>query len=1736
MKKFFLLAMASMMTVFAMAIGSNDGSTKANAIDFDWDKGVDHPGGTLWYRVGLDSLYSAENPSLTLYLTNPSNEVGTSVDVSMKATVAGQTESKDYSIAARQYKTYTANASMLVRMRQTEIYLTLTSNGRLKLSAKVFESADLDETCKDARTLAWNTVATQNPSYSAWWKVSLKPVKEAADQDAKITITNTGSKTVNLRVGQSLDCPSSGLTKRDYVIAPNESVVNTVPRSMITSVQPDELYFGIENVESQVSIKVEPAKQPDVPVITPLDPYTVLHVTDTIEPLPEKRLYRIKVADMDSMSKFEPEFTYRNVGLLPAKVTVQMAFELPAFSTSNTVYELAPGQEEIVVYKKNMLEGMGDVEYIYLLTSVEGGQVNFYGRFKHVREGKACKTNIDFEFDKVQNQEARTTQWYAVDVTEARDNFMDIVAHVENDGNANAKVTASLAFSCPYIDLQEVTRTIEVGGSLSHTLGYSTYAMMTDTVWIGIETSQNIHFWATTKPTKINEPDDACLKAVKFDWDEGVRQNANDTVWYKVAMDEAREKSAKFPTVFVQNMSGSEPAKIKAELSLECPDSIANQSRSLTIEANGSFSKQLSRNLFENISQDTIYIRVISTQEISLQIRLTEESEGSSCSSAIPFNWVSGNTQEANADLWYIIDLRDVMKSSDDVKVTIENRDNAPCKGVADLSYACPVETAPTSQNFKLAAKESQSIKLLNSTFETLVDSFVYINLSGNTSLHFEAIRIPQTTPFDTIYENEVTALPLYWNTRYTQTVDTAWYVISSEELAKVRNSENLLTPVAHLFNLAGAENTVKAEVAYAFPIVKKMMAKSKTLKANQHYFDTIPASTFEQVLQKNQIILRVTRKAGAGDFEFEADTINSNNGNDAYTAIPVMMGQVIEQEANTEMWYKVKVADWKKDQTLHGKSLHIDTKNLGNAKSKLHIEIYDGLKGVKAGYDLLEGRGDSTVRVGESFSHNIPAYLAYGLNTNAEIYIKARVSQHMIFQSEFSNYATAPADPDQQKAKLLVPNVDYIIPADTTLWYEACFPYILKNYKLTDASNIQFRNMSNKAAKITVSAAFQDTITYDIPVRTRTVSGNRSAQKTFKELVDKAFVKAGINFSIQETEDAYLDSMIRRFVADTSEHISAKFRVHTTEPLFIRVNLPQVVGNDNDCMNPMEFDWKHGVVNPAGQLTWYRVTLDKSMIPDTCDVRLHVENWSDIATATGKADLFFTVDEGGVKNCDKTPDLSITKTVAPQDEEWKDIDRDWLENMGWPSSLFIKYHSDQTTYVWLELIPKKERQKVETNQTLYLCDGEVYTDTLMHVDHLIDASDVASLQWNDTVEKKNQKEAYMYDSIIHVTVVPVVDPQLYPIEAVPDQPVIERGKVLDVTGTTAWLKAAYNADHTADPSLKRIDTLIWRYSEDGQEYVELPTTPLYKERINLKYLLVTQCEEDTLEVLFKNVVRDTLEIKDCKPYEWEGHSYTTDTLDSVIYHHTYLGDSIPYLKLTILDPVKGKDSVVACNSFVWEKGDGKEYINDTIVYYTYAGGAESGCDSIVEMKITVKNPLKKSLQLVAKFGDRLLMINRNEINELGWKLDSLDNGMGYVKWYKEATPADVEVGTGYYYNLPTGDPLPEGDVYYATIEIPQAGGCGLKGETNHYQIGAKASAPALVPSLAQPGQNIQVVNLNPNVETRIRIYTTEGLLQKEYLVSGEESFNLKAAYDHGFYLVELSNEEMKSTLRYIVK
>ena len=1467
MKRFTLLSVAVMMALSMMAIGNNSGSTKANAIDFDWETGNVHEGGTKWYRVDLAPLYEEVDPTLSLYLTNPSRDY--SVDVNMKATVAGEVEERSYTIAPHQHKSWAANASLLVRMKQKEVFLTLNSNGKILLSAKVFDSADLDETCKDARTLNWATTATQTAGYAAWWKIDLSPVKTAANKDAKITITNKGAKQLTLIAGQSLDCPSSGTTTRTFTLAAGQTMYDTVPRSMITSVMSDELYVSFEN-NQPIEFKVELIDQPAQPAIDNCANAIDAKVIDAFVITAGTHLYRFKVAEMNAEKKYEPEFTYRNEGTAPLQLTTKMAFECPAYGATTTNYTIAPSDEEIVVYKKNMLEGLTGVEYIYLQVTANQ-DVKFYGRMKHVREGKACKTNIDFDWVAGHRQAARTTQWYAIDVKEAKQNVKDIIVNIENEGAATATLTASVAFSCPYIDLQEVTRSVAAGSSVSRKISYSTYAMMSDTIWVGLETNQPVRLWAQTEDAQKQTADEKCLNAIDFNWQDGARQNANDTVWYKIGLNEVRTLK-QFPTVYVQNL-GNAKATIYGELSLECPDVIANEKREMTIAAQSAYSKTLSRNMFENITQDTVYLCVVSTQDIAFEIRLTEEAEGTSCNSAIRFNWVSGNDQAANANLWYAIDLREAMQTNKDIEVKIVNKDNAACAGSAWLAYTCPFESQQEVK-FNLGAKESKSKVLPHSMLETLNDSVLYIRLIGNTALHVEA-KMVDPAPFTAI-DCPSTMVPLEWNTLYTQTDETVWYILTGDVLTSLDTLTT--TPEVYVHNLAGANNTIKAEVAYRCPITAEMITKGITLSNGQELTKMIERATIEQVIKKDTVLVRVT---ASGKFEFKADLVSPYTGNDRMHAVRVAFSEAYEQAANSIMWYKINTKDLKADQTLHGKSLYVSTKNKGG-DADLKVEVYEDVSNV----DLLEGRGKRTIAAGQSASHNVPAYAIYGV-ADKEVYVKVTTNQPLTISSSLSNYAPAAVDSTQAKAKLLVPNVNYTV-APGTSWFAVCLPYIRNNYMLTDATNVEFTNPSASNATVAITATWQDQLTFATPERSRTIAAGKTVMKTYKELIDAAIRRAGYNYSVEGTDSQFLDSLIREAV--TSDSLTAYFRVTTDQPLNIRVNTFQYTGDA--CANSMAFDWEHGNVNPAGQTTWYQVALDSTKVPVGKDLRLHVENWANV-DALASAGLYFDCDSAALK--------SIDYTIGASEDAWKDIDRDLLSNLGW-ADLLINYTSDNTTRIWVEVIDEKPRETVVDSIPLFLCDGAEYLDTLTMITHTINAAVDSTLHWKDSIEFLNDTAMAMWDSIVYYDVVVLRDPTLLEIKDFVEKPVIKRGQQIDVKKATEWLIAQLDSVRT--DTIKMVDTIIWEWSKDGVNFRDI-AIPTPAEAVVLRYRAVTECQEDTLESdLFFNTAYGDINSahrKECAPFTWYGKEYSSSVdKESATIKLDNGCDSIAYLNLII--------------------------------------------------------------------------------------------------------------------------------------------------------------------------------------------------------------------------------------------
>ena len=282
-------------------------------------------------------------------------------------------------------------------------------------------------------------------------------------------------------------------------------------------------------------------------------------------------------------------------------------------------------------------------------------------------------------------------------------------------------------------------------------------------------------------------------------------------------------------------------------------------------------------------------------------------------------------------------------------------------------------------------------------------------------------------------------------------------------------------------------------------------------------------------------------------------------------------------------------------------------------------------------------------------------------------------------------------------------------------------------------------------------------------------------------------------------------------------------------------------------------------------------------------------------------------------------------------------------------------------------------------------------------------------------------------------------------------------------------------------------------------------------------------------------------------PYTWQGVTFDAAGDQTITLTNAADCDSVVTLHLTLK---MSYDTVLteveaACRKIDW--GDTTIMNSGT---YTRHFTTVDGCDSLVTRTFIIHAPKYDTLPAIAKYNNRLLVINRDSIMKMpGWETvlpDSIYNEeklQGRITWYKMkgATPdvnSDEKVGTGYYYHNAELTALV--GCYYAYFQLSPATEtkCEYEGWTELLCLTAPASAPApaLMPSLARPGEDIKVVNLDPESETAIRIFSADGLLQRVYSTSGEETFTIKAADNNGIYMVELVSDNLRTTLRYIVK
>ncbi len=1380
MRRILLSAFTVLLSISMFGIGRGDGSTKANAIDFEWANGNVHEASEAprWYRVDLSPLYEEENPTLALYLTNLESQ---DANVRLEATLLGETESRSYVISGKQNRVWSVAASMLIKTKQTEVFLTLQSNRKAALSAKVYAGGDVDESCKDAKDFDWMAGHMQAAG-EQWYKVDLAAAK-ASGKQIEVRVQNTSAKSATVLGGLSMDCPSTGTTDYTMTLAAGETRTKTLARTTLNMLAQDEVYVKVTTTQAlQIS-----AVLVDVPATSVIDncaeaqemsmgqEYTIAAGT---------YLYKVKTSALRGVRQ-QPELTLTNNGSKAAQIKGEVAFECPTTTVVEKNIRLGAGATTVKEIQKNLIDAIDEnVEYVYVrLTTTE--PLTFSGRLKGVHEGDACKTATAFDWEKGNLQMGGTTTWYAVDITAAKADKKNITARLLNKGGKAAVVTAQVAFECPYTDVQTITRSVAAGELREKVIDYAMFGMLaTNTIYVGLTTTEQVMLTAELTAAPVKEPDDACLQAVAFDWTYGHKQNANDVVWYKVATRDLTGTTM-LPTVVIRNM-GSKAAKIEGEMSMECPDNVANTQRTLSIAAGGTYEKTIARDLLNGIDTttiDTLYFRIVSTEAIAFEVKMTQEDEGATCRSAVLFNWVSGNEHEADATMWYMVDVKAAKAAKKDIKLTAVNKAGVANTATAGVALDCPCD-APQTQQATFKAGETKVKTLPFSLLETVGDT-VYVRLHATGALHVEAALV-DPEPFDEIACPE-NAVAFEWGKTYSQTEDTVWYYLSKTVLDSL--NKTYMTPRLHLTNGVQAQ-TITANVAYHCPITSAMMSKSVSVKAGQELYKLIERATAEQMIAGKDTIL--VQLIGKEAFTFSAELVDPNTGDDCVHAVQVAYDSTYVQEAGTTMWYKL---DLNATRALD-KMITFAMQNIDGKRGAVTAGAY-----MSCDSAALYTRG-TTINANATISRDFASDVFSGL-AGDYLYLEITAAQQLKLYTKLADHTPIAPITACEDAIAAVPNQDYEQAAGEA-WYVVNMADLRAN--TTGDGTLKVVNEENADATTKVELSWVCPVEHAMTSKTRVIAAKDSMMATLSRA------------TINSTQDSL-----------------AYIRVTTDKQIRFRLDLAMSRGDE--CDNAILFDWVNGHIHPAGEYLWYQVVLDSTVIPENMDMRLYIVNLDKNDSTKANADLYF--------DCNEKKTHSLSYDFAAGETASRTIDRDLLVNMGW-ADMLINYTSDHNTKIYAELVPAEPQAYDYDTIRAIVCDGEDYLDSITNEIHTISSDDRETWMWNDTVGYRQGTS--FRDSVTTFIVRPRVAVKTLTtadLTALNANPLLIQGMKPSLTPSLNAIKAYYTSQET--DTVAKTNNIYWA-TKNGGRYAAADTTQYIAKGVStytLYLVIEDECENE---------------------------------------------------------------------------------------------------------------------------------------------------------------------------------------------------------------------------------------------------------------------------------------------------
>lgn len=1236
MKRYFLLLVLVSVSVASWAIGRGDGSRKEDAKEYSWSTGEIHADGgnvVTWYRIDLTPVMDYENATLAMTLRNTSSQP-TSVTVTLYA--GDESESRTYTLDAEsKLDLKPRNIGSIVHLF-SELYLTVKSSQPMSLVPEVIETEDMIESCATAIPFVMGG-QSQEAGSDKWYELNLASVRSDASKMLVLTYRNDGSSVAIVRTGLSPECPSSGLTERTMTIAPGAIARDTIARAMLNML-PNFVFLEVESNSDLTISGTMPAKtgtntsmsgcNSAVPVV--LDGWNTIRTGgDKYFKVDAKSLFR---------HRYQPQIVFDNrTGGSDVNVTVDIFYACSLTPVDFTTHKMtvAAGQMDHMDFAMNMVQLIDTalVDEVYARVRVNG-KIEAQLRMRHVREKDECRYAANFDWKQGNFQTDLNTRWYAVDIKDAKRTYSDIEILVVNRGTATAHATAELAFMCPYTDAQSMSRSLTVGDTLRKTIQYGTFAMLgNDTIWVGLTTDQPTWFGAKKHAAAIHEPDDKCLHAVEFDWVNGNSQAAGDTVWYRVAVDTLR-RTTNLPQIVITNQ-GASTLKIFGEMSIDCPDSITNETRTLAIAGGGMYVKQLSRDMANNLdsSIDSIYIRLVGTQNFSFRMGLDMPDQGSACEQAYEYNWVTGIDQIADTAVWYTIDLTQV--AGKDLNLKLQNRSKFGGNLQIKVAPTCPCET-PQVQTVSLAAGALRT-KLIPQSMLSMVGDRIWMCISGNIAFHAEA-ELVEPEAFEQITAC-ASATNAEYGVDYHQMTDTAWYVFETDTVLRT-----WMVPQVTVLNGSTAQ-TVKVEVAFECPVTMAMASRSVVLDADRELSKMVERSMAESMAtQHDRIYVRLT---GTSDFTFRVDMADPNTGDDCAHAHLIAMDETVVQAAGTTTWYRVEMAQLRQE----GAKVEALIGNMDGRRGAASVAFYSA-----CGSDAIQ---TASVKLGANavLTKSVSADMASAISGEwlyVQLYTESEdsIRFHLIPAPEIEPITAC------EDARELVPNTSYTLNPGETVWYMMDLRALRENY--SGDGVFTFINLSEEDSSfVSASMVWNCPVTHEMDVR---------------------------HFRMGPDEDHL--QVLSRSALESLSHDTVYLCLSATAMTSFSGRFTRARGGS--CENAIPFDWNARNPYYGGEDMWYAVHVDSAAL-NNHNLILHAENQGAFTIST-LAYFHSNCEESFAK-------AQLNNSVASGEVSSRVVKLDTLQTFGWwpDTTIYLRFFASQNMRLWVDTMPLTYVNELDT-------------------------------------------------------------------------------------------------------------------------------------------------------------------------------------------------------------------------------------------------------------------------------------------------------------------------------------------------------------------------------------------------------------------------------------------------------